>query len=652
MVRLRHVSEYAMRADDLTHHLKRPLQPRSARWPTAIRALALICSIIVIVPAAFAAEAPHFAHGVSDFGNFKYPEGFAHFDYVNPDAPKGGILKLSTPTSFNSFTPIIPKGIRPPGTHVIELSMLYDPLFWPSDDEPGSFYGNLVESVAMAPDYTWAIFRLRPEARWHDGVPVTARDVQFTFDWIEKDGIGGVRQAFQFIERIEILAEREIKFYFRDISGLGPNQVMVMGKWPIVPEHYWRARDMTKTTLEPPLGSGPYRIAEFKPGEFILYERVPDYWGRDLGIHRGRHNFDYVRYEVYRDATVLREALRKGLVDYYAETEARHWASGYDIPARDKGWLVQRRHNYLSYVGFQQALALNTRQEKLADRRVREALTLMYDYEWVNRVLHHGVYERPTSYFSRSHLAASGTPTPAEKQLLEPFRASLPSALFDVPFNPVRSTGIGYDRKSVTDARELMKRAGWQYSQGALRRADGEIFSLRFVVRTPTERRLVLPYVKHLRLLGIQSTIRMVESAQFVNLMMQGEFDVTFGRFGAAISPESGMRGRLHSAGSSFALTNAPGINHPAVDALLQKVLGAASMEELKTATHALDRVLLWNYYYIPIIGLSGARAVYWDKFGRPERDAKFRTGFPDAWWWDEGKASRIGGIGTGSAQE
>ena len=618
--------------------------PTRPSWSDLIRTLVHICPLLiaVMVSTVIAAE-PRFEHGVSNFGDFKYQEGFAHFDYVNPDAPKGGTLTLPTATSFNSFTPIIPKGIKPPGLHVIELTMLYDSLFWPSDDEPGSFYGNLVEHVALAPDYTWAIFRLRPEARWHDGVPVTARDVKFTFDWIERDGIGGVRQAFQFIEHIEILGEREIKFRFRNVSGLGPNQVMVMGKWPIVPEHYWSARDMTKTTLEPPLGSGPYRIADFKPGGFIVYERVPDYWGRDLGIHRGRHNFDYVRYEVYRDATVLREALRKGLLDFYAETEARHWASGYDIPAKDKGWLVQRRHNYMSYVGFRHALALNTRQEKLADRRVREALTLMFDYEWVNRTLNHGVYQRPTSYFFGSHLAATGAPTPAERQLLEPFRESLPPALFDEPFQVPESSGFGYNRQALIDAKALLRGAGWQYNDGALRRADGEIFTLRFVVRNPTERRLVLPYVNYLRHIGIESTIRMVESAQFVNLMREGEFDVTLGRFGAAISPEFGLRGRLHSAGSAFALTNAPGINHPAVDAMLQEVLGAKSMAELKTAAHALDRVLLWNFYYIPVIAISGPRAVYWDKFGQPEGDPKFRTGFPDAWWWDEAKANRIG---------
>ena len=585
---------------------------------------------------------PSFKHGVSDFGQFKYPEGFTHFDYVNPDSPKGGILRLATATSFNSFTPIIPKGLRPPGLHVIELTMLYDSLFWPSDDEPGSFYGNLVEHVAVAPDYTWAIFRIRPEARWHDGVPVTASDVKFTFDWIEQGGIGGVRQAFRFIEHIEILGEREIKFRFRNVTGLGPNQVMVMGKWPIVPEHYWRARDMTKTTLEPPLGSGPYRIAEFKPGGYIVYERVPDYWGRNLGIHRGRHNFDYVRYEVYRDATVLREALRKGLLDFYAETEARYWADGYNIPAREKGWLVQRRHNRMSYVGFDRAIALNTRQEKLADRQVRKALTMMFNYEWVNRVLHHDVYQRPTSYFYGSHLASSGTPTEAERKLLEPFRTILPTELFNEPFNPPRSSGAGYNRNAKLTAIELFQQAGWQYEDGALRNTDGEKFTLRFVVRNPTERRLVLPYTNYLQQIGIDSTIRMVETAQFVNLMREREFDVTFGRFGAAISPESGMHGRLHSAGSAFALTNAPGINHPAVDALVKEVLGAKSMDDLTTATHALDRVLLWNFYYIPIIALSGPNAVYWDKFGQPEIEPRFRTGFPDAWWWDEAKANRI----------
>ena len=332
------------------------------------------------------------------------------------------------------------------------------------------------------------------------------------------------------------------------------------------------------------------------------------------------------------------------MLDFYAETEARYWADGYDIPARNKGWLVQRRHNRLSYVGFDRAIALNTRQAKLADRQVREALTVMFDYEWVNRTLHHGVYQRPTSYFFGSHLASAGTPSEAERQLLEPFRELLPNGLFNEPFDLPGSTGSGYNRNAKLIAKELFLKAGWQYRDGALRNADGEKFTLRFVVRNPTERRLVLPYASYLRHIGIESTIRMVETAQFVNLMREGEFDVTFGRFGAAISPESGLHGRLHSTGADFALTNAPGVNHPAVDALVKEVLGAKSMDDLTTAAHALDRVLLWNFYYIPIIALSGPHAVYWDKFGQPEIEPRFRTGFPDAWWWDEVKASRIGG--------
>ena len=602
------------------------------------------CSLVFLTLAVAASgfAEPRFSHGVTNFVDLKYPEGFPHFAYVNPDAPKGGTLVLATAQNFNSFTPIIPRGIRPPGIHVIELAMLYDPLFWPSDDEPGSFYGNLVESVALADDYSWAIFRLRPEARWHDGMPVTARDVKFTFDWIAEDGAGGVRQAFQFIEGSEILGEREVRFRFRNLSGLSPINVIVMAKWPIVPEHYWRQRDRTKTTLEPPLGSGPYRVAEFRPGRYIRYERVPDYWGRHLGIHRGRHNFDSIRYDVYRDATIAREALRKGLVDYRTEVDPRYWATGYDIPARDKGWLVLRRHTRMSYVGLARALALNTRQEKLADQRVRQALSLAFDYEWGNRALNHGLYERPMSYFPGSYLAATGPPTEAEHRLLSPFRESLPARLFTDAFEMPRSTGFGYNRKAQIAALELFAEAGWRTRDGVLRDGQGRPFSLRFVIRTPDERRTLLPYVRHLERLGIGWTIRMVETSQYVNILNEGEFDLVFRSFGTGITPEFGLRGQVHSASASSALTNAPGIAHPAVDQLLEWVLGARSLDALTTAAHALDRVLLWNFYYIPLVGISGPRVVYWDKFGRPEPDPPFRTGFSDAWWWDEARAQRI----------
>ena len=471
------------------------------------RLSACACLVLVASAAAGGGES-QVSHGVSDFGALKYPRVFAHFDYVNPNAPKGGSLVLATSLRFNSFNPIISKGIRAPGNHVIEqlagpeVAMLYDPLFWPSDDETGSFYGNLVETVELAEDFTWVIFRLRPEARWHDGVPVSARDVKFTFDSIAEGAGVGVKQAFNFIDRSEILGEREVRFHFREDRDLSPNNVMIMSKWPIVPEHHWRSRDMSKTTLEPPLGSGPYRIADFEPGRFIFYERVPDYWGRDLGIHRGRHNFDSIRYEVYGDAIVTREALRKGMVDYYMESDTRHWATSYDIPARDKGWLVMRKHNFLQYVGFWSGLAFNTRRPNLADRRVREALTLAFDYEWANRTLNHGVYERPVSYFPGSYLQASGTPTDTERLLLAPFRAQLPARMFNEPFHLPRSTGYGYHREALIRARDLLEQAGWRVQGGVLADDDGRPFTLRFVIRTFEQRRTLLPYVSVLQRLG------------------------------------------------------------------------------------------------------------------------------------------------------
>ena len=314
---------------------------------------------------------------------------------------------------------------------------------------------------------------------------------------------------------------------------------------------------------------------------------MPDYWGRHLGIHRGRHNFDAIRYEVYHDATVEREALRKGLVDYRVEAEPRYWATGYDIPAKDKGWLVMRRHNYMSYVGFRSGIAFNTRQDKLSDRRVRQALSMAFDYEWGNRALNHGLYDRPMSYFPGSYLAARGAPSAAERRLLAPFRESLPAALFTEAFELPRSSGFGANRRALIDALDLFAEAGWRMRDGELRDEVGRPFSLRFVIRTANERRTLLPYVSHLARLGIRSTIRMVETAQFVNILNEGEFDVVFGNFGAGITPESGLRGRVHSSSASSALTNWAGINHPAVDKMLEKTLGARSMDELIAAARA-----------------------------------------------------------------
>lgn len=613
--------------------------------PTLAIAIGLVA---VLAPAGHAAAEgePVFRHGVSSFGEFKYPPGFKHFDYVNPNAPKGGLLVLATNVNWNSFTPYLYKGIVAPGiSHEFGSNpFLYDGLFTASDDEIGTFYGNLAEAVMVAEDFSWARVRLRPEARWHDGVPVTARDVAFTFAHIRENSAFNLQSAFGMVESVEVHDDRTLTFHLRNINGLNAAVVSSLGKLAILPEHYWRERDITQTTTTPPLGSGPYRVASFTQSRSLLYERVPDYWGRNIGVNRGRHNFDHIRYDYYRDRTVAREAFRKGLVDYWRESEPRFWFDGFDIPAVAEGSIIRRQHNFQYYVGVLEGLVINSRRTHLQDVRVREALTLAFNYDWYNRVITRGFYSRPDSYFAPSRFAAKGHPTAGELALLAPFRDQLPVRLFAQPVGLPRTDGVGRNRAMLLRARELLRECGWRVRDGTLVNEQGEPFTLVFVIRTAAERRVVIPYMDQLRVLGIESRVRMVEASQYVAIMRDFDFDISFGQLGVANPAGVEIVSYWHSSNALLPQTrNLSGIQSEAVDALIMRVLNARSRPELTAAQKALDRALLWHFLMIPLKPVEGPRVLYWDKFGRPPFDAEFRTSFPAGWWYDTDKAARLG---------
>ncbi len=484
-------------------------------------------------------------HGVSAFDEFKYGPDFEHFDYANPDAPKGGTLVLSTGSDFTSFTPFLPFGTSAPGARV--PGTLYDSLFVRAHDEAFSVYGNLAKRVRFAADLSEVAVQLHPDAYWHDGVPITARDVEFTFDHVLTKSHSGVRAALSIIESVEVLGEREVLFRFKRIAGLNKNSFASPATYvSILPEHYWRTRDLTKTTLEPPLGSGPYRIADFEQGQFLLWERVADYWGRDLAVHRGRHNFDYIRNELYRDATIAREALRKGLLDYRVEDDPYQWRTGYDIPARERGWLVMRQNNSKMGSGFQTALIFNTRRSKLADVRVREALTIAFNFKWTNRAIYDGFYARADSYFSGTELAARGVPSGAELALLEPFRDQLPDKLFTQPFVFPNAKDAAVHRHSLLRARELLAESGWNVRDGLMVDAEGEQLEIEFLTSSATAKRTLLPYMDNLRRLGIASNIRFVESAQYVSRLLQSDYDALLRNLPYGFPPGVELRSLLH----------------------------------------------------------------------------------------------------------
>ena len=533
-----------------------------------------------------------YEHGISFFHELKYPANFSHFDYINPDAPKGGVLVQSTQRDFNTLS-LITDFVAAPG-----VNWIHDSLVSYRSEEMSSFYGWLADGLSVADDKRTLFIRLHPRARWHDGMPITARDVKFTLELIQSSI--PFRGYFSWVQSVEILGEREIAL--RLDSELTVSNVFPLSWFPILPAHYWEERDPTRASLEPPLGSGPYRVAEVRQGRYIRYERVPDYWGRDIAVNKGRFNFDQIQYDVYRDTTVAREAFRKGLFDTWIELDMRYWATGYDIPARDKGWLVMDHLDEREEIGIRRVIALNNRRERFKDPRVREALTLAVDYEWENRVLHFGLLDRALSNFSgEPSLEARGLPGEDELALLAPFRDQLPKRLFTEVFELPRSTGIGRNRASLERARALLAQGGWRVKDGVLVNSRGEPFEIEFLSVDGTDRRTLLPYLGTLKLLGIAGGIRLVEAAQFVHLRQKFEYDAIVTDNDTLSPPIVFLSIFFHSQSASQAQSaNVAGIAHPVVDALIAEAIKATNLEEMAIACRALDRVLLWGFYQIP----------------------------------------------------
>ena len=575
-----------------------------------------------------------FRHGVAFLHELKYPPDFKHFEYVNTSAPKGGALVLPTMGDFNTVSPLPNERAR----GVPGLGLAFDTLLVRAGDEIAAYYGNLAEQVAIRADKRAMAMRLHPLARWHDGVPITTEDVVFTFERMLGTAVG--RAYLHWLDRVEAVDERLLVLHTRSDPTL--NLRMLSGI-RILPVHYWADRDPAVPTLAPTLGSGPYRIAEVGQGRWVSYERVPDYWGAERPVNRGRFNFDTIRYDLYRDATVAREALRKGLLDVWVETNTRHWAVSYDTPAQARGWLLKGRRTYRIDIGARMWVVLNARRPPLDDIRVREALTHALDFEWQNRVLHSMEQTRADSYFHGSPFAARGLPSEAELALLEPFRETVPGRVFTHEFALPRSAGRGDNRPGLLRARALLAEAGWRPEDGVLLNASGQPFNLEFLSRSAEDQRTLLPFVDSLSKLGIRGNIRSVEQPQFINRMRNRDYQA-FPRVGDVGLPPWELRMGFHSSAAEEPVSfNHAGISHPAVDALIEAVVGARTLDEMIVACRALDRVMQWGFYVIPLDAVVDHRIVYWDKFGRPmPADPMYLSPFPDGWWYDPAKASRI----------
>ncbi|WP_200342970.1 extracellular solute-binding protein [Halorhodospira halophila] len=574
-------------------------------------------------------------HGLALHGEPKYPPDFSHFDYVNPKAPKGGTVIREARGSYDSLNGYILRGTKPPG-----LGMVIDTLMVHADDEPFSVYGLIAERVEVAEDNAWVEFKLREEARFHDGEPITADDVVFSFEVLREHGHPRLRSYYRHVESAEAEGRHRVRFEFAHAGN--PELPLIMGELPVLPQHYWEERDFSRTTMQPPLGSGPYRIAEARPGRSITYERVEDYWAEDLPVRRGRFNFDRLRYDFYRDATVALEAFRAGEFDLREEYTARHWATGYETSAQREGRMVLEEIEHSRPAGMQ-GFVFNTRRPVFEDREVRRALSYAFDFEWTNRQLFHSAYTRTASYFENSELAARGAPGEAEQAILAPFREELPEAVFE-PYRPPVTDGSGWNRENLLKALRILKEAGWSVGDdGILRHRDsGRPLVFELLLVNPSFERVALPFVQNLRRIGVLARVRTVDTTQYQYRLDHFEFDMA-----VVVLPQSPSPGHEQAMYWSSEAADEPGsrnyagVRDPVVDELVERLVSAEDRDELVHLTRALDRVLLAGHYVIPNWHTPVHRVAYWDKFGRPETAPKYGLGF-DTWWVDPDKEQRL----------
>lgn len=584
-----------------------------------ILALALLWSPTVL------AETAKPMHGIAMHGALKYPAGFRQFDYVDPHAPKGGEIRLAEIGGWDSLNPFIVKG-EPPGG----ADLPFETLMVSSADEAFSEYGLIAESLETPPDRSWAIYTLRPQARWHDHKPITADDVIFSFETLKAQGHPRYRFYYAGVDKAEKLGERRVKFSFK--PGDNRELPLILGQMPVLPRHYWQGRDFAVTTLEPPLGSGPYKVAGFETQRSITYERVKDYWGADLAVRRGQNNFDRIRYDTYRDTTVALEAFKAGEYDWRLENEARKWATGYkDWQGLKDGKGRQEAIPHRRPAGMQ-GFAYNLRRPLFQDARLRRALAQAFDFEWSNKTLFYGQYKRTASYFANSELAATGLPGPLELAVLEPLRPQLPPEVFAADYRPPVTDGEGNIRPNLRIAMKLLEEAGWEVVDGKLVK-DGAPLAFEILLVQPVWERITLPFVRNLARLGIEASVRTVDTAQYKNRLDHFDFDMIVHVWGQSQSPGNEQASFWGSESADQPGTqNLVGIKNPAIDSLVDQVIAAPDRESLVARTRALDRALLWNHYVIPHWHLGTDRLVWWDKFGRPKLSPANGTQLM-TWW-------------------
>jgi len=592
--------------------------------------LALPCAAVAQTP-----TAPEAAQGLSLHDAPKYTTGFTHFDYANPDAPKGGTLRLASIGSFDNLNPFILKGQAESSS-----SLVFETLMENALDEPFTEYGRLAQSVTVGPDKSWVSFKINPKATFQDGKPVTPDDVIFSFETLREKGHPFYRSYYKDVAKAEKEGADGVTFTFRAAGNA--ELPLIMGQMPVLPQHFWQGKDFAATTLSPLLGSGPYKVESVTSGRTITYVRDPNWWGADLPVNKGRYNFDKITVDYYRDATVAVEAFFAGKYDFRLENIAKNWATSYTTPAVKQGLIVKKEIKNELPSGMQ-GFIFNTRRVLFADPRVRRAIGLAFDFEWGNRTLAYGAYKRTTSYFANSELASSGLPSAEELAILEPYRGRVPNEVFTDTYQPPKTDSSGDARENLRKAAALLDEAGWTIQNGKRVNKDGQPLHFEIIDSSPLFERWVQPFRRNLERLGIEATYRVVDSAQYQNRINDFDFDMTIHVFAQSLSPGNEQRDYWTSSkANQKGSRNLIGLHDPVVDELVEKLIHAQTRKELVTLCHALDRVLLWGDYVVPHWSIGTYRIAYWDKFGLPSVFPRYGFDHVSLWWMDTGKEKAL----------
>lgn len=596
---------------------------------------ALSLGVAALTTTSLHAEDVQPTHAIAMHGAPKYGPDFTHFDYVNPQAPKGGVLRQGAEGSFDSLNPFIVKGDSASGA-----GSIYDSLLTSSADEAFSEYGLLAESVEMPKDRSWITFHLRPQAKWHDGQPITAEDVKWTFETLTTKGAPFFGFYYADVTQVDVLGPRSVKFTFK--GSANKELPLILGQMAVLPKHYWQDRDFEKTTLEAPLGSGAYKIGKFEAGRYIEYDRVEDYWGRDLPVNVGQNNFATLRYDYFRDANVIVEAFKGGALDLRSENVSKVWATAYEMDEVKNGQIIKEELPHQRTAPIQ-GYAYNLRRDLFKDVRVRQALAYAFDFNWSNRNLFYGQYSRSRSYFGNSELEARGLPEGDELEVLEKYRGRVPEQVFTEEYNPPDTQGDGRIRDNLKVADDLLKDAGWEIKgKERVNSATGQKLTFEILLVSPAFERITLPFAKNLERLGVNANVRTVDSAQYLKRTETFDYDMVVLAAGQSLSPGNEQRDYWGSAAAAIeGSRNLIGIADPVVDELIESLIAAPDRAALVARVRALDRVLQWGHYLIPHWHAKEDKIIHWNKFSRPEvipmQGVQLGT-----WWFDAEKAAAL----------